>query len=112
MRRLNRKRKVPTDRSTNVKMPRVKDEKVAAESLLLLSEPSKELKMDTDDLLVAHALCSLGNISSANAQSNEDYKPECSVESDNIRRESERQELKTFPVQDKKKISQTQQQVN
>ena len=52
MRRLNQKRKVPTDRSTNVKMPRVKDEKVAAESLLLLSEPSRELKMDTDDLLM------------------------------------------------------------
>lgn len=91
-------------------MPRVKDEKVVAESLLPLSEPSRELKMDTDDLLVAHALCSLGDISSANAQPNEDYKLGCSVESDNIKRKSERQELKTFPVQDKKKISQTQQQ--
>lgn len=47
VRRLNRKRKLPTERSTNVKMPRVigvKDERVAAETLLLLSEPSKEVK--------------------------------------------------------------------
>ena len=106
MRRLNRKRKVPTERSTSVKIPRVKDEKVAAESLLLLSvvsEPSEELKMNTDDLLVAHALCSLGDISSANPLSNEDRKPECSVESDYMGRESERQELKIVPVQDQKK---------
>ena len=121
MRRLNRKRKLPTERSTNVKMPRVigvKDERVAAETLLLLSEPPKKVKMNTDDLLVAHALCSLGDIiasenSSANAQSNEDYKfDQRPVESEHTGRESERQELNTVPVQDKKKTSQTQQQVN
>ena len=104
VRRLNRKRKTPTERSTYVKRPRVKGEKVAVETLLLLSEPPKEEKTNTDDLLVAHALCSLGDIStisSANAQSNEDYKLECSVESEPIGNESERQELKTSPVQDK-----------
>ena len=68
MRKLNRKRKAPAERSTNVKMPRVKDEKIAAESLLLLSEPAKELEMNMDDLLVVHVLCSLGDMSSANAQ--------------------------------------------
>ena len=117
MRRLNRKRKAPTERSTNVKLPRVKDEKVAAKSLILLSETAKGLEMNTDDLLVAHALCSLGDMSSARAQtspSNEvdDFKFECSVESDQRGKNSERQELKTVSVQKNEKRSQTWQQVN
>ena len=96
-------------------MPRVKDEKIAAESLLLLSEPAKELEMNMDDLLVAHVLCSLGDMSSANAQTsqpNKDYKFECSVEYDQMEKKSERRELKNVSVQDKKKISQTRQQVS
>ena len=106
---MNRKCKAPTERSTNVKMPRVKDEKVAAESLLLLRETAKDLEMNSDDLLVAHALCSLGDMSSANAQTSQssevdDYsKFECSVESDQMGKKLEGQELKTVSVQNKEK---------
>ena len=49
----------------------MKDEKVAAVSLILLSEIAKDLEMNTDDLLVAHALCSLGDMSSASAQTSQ-----------------------------------------
>ena len=56
---------------------------------VLLSEPLQELKTNMDDLLVAPSLCLLGNILSANAHFNEDYKLECSVQSDHMRRESE-----------------------
>ena len=50
------------------------------------------MKINTHDLLVARALCSLGDTASENSSANAQS-----------RRESEKQELKTVPVQDKKK---------
>jgi hypothetical protein len=92
-------------------MPRVKDEKVATKTLLLLGESSGEAKVNTDNLLVADALCSLGDILSTNAQSNEGNL-ECSVKSEYVGKESIRQEFKTVPFQNKNEMSQIQQQVN
>ena len=58
---MSNKRKAPKQRSLNVKKPCLRDEKAAANTLLMLSEPSCQSEKSNDDVLVAEVLLSLAN---------------------------------------------------
>ena len=61
IRKMNYKRKAPKQRSLNVKKPCLRDEKAAANALLMLAESPCQSEKPNDDVLAAETLLTFTN---------------------------------------------------